>query len=145
MIADRVFIDTNIWIYGIVESKDPSEKEKRGSVLQLLETIVTRNELVVSTQILNECHWNLTKKFGYSDTEVFNRIQKNIIQICTVMDITQKTYSDSYRIRENYKISFWDSLVLASALEYGCVVIYTEDMQHDQKLDNLLITNPFFP
>jgi predicted nucleic acid-binding protein len=59
MIADRVFIDTNIWIYGIVESKDPSEKEKRGSVLQLLETIVSRNELVVSTQILNECHWNL--------------------------------------------------------------------------------------
>ncbi len=143
MIADRVFIDTNIWIYGMVESNDPSEKEKRNIVLLLLETIVSRNELVVSTQILNECHWNLTRKFGYTDSEIFNRIQKNIIQICTVMDITRKTYSDSYRIRENHQISFWDSLVLASALEYGCVVIYTEDMQHNQKLDNLVVTNPF--
>jgi predicted nucleic acid-binding protein len=140
---DRVFIDTNIWIYGIVESKDPSEIVKRGIILSLFETIVSQNELVVSTQILNECHWNLTRKFGYADSEVFNRIEQNIIKICKIMDITQRTYGDAFRIREKFNISFWDSLVVASAMEGGCVVIYTEDMQHNQKLDKLLIKNPF--
>ncbi|MFH0725548.1 MAG: PIN domain-containing protein [Pseudomonadota bacterium] len=140
---DRVFIDTNIWIYGIVESNDPSEKEKRDITLSLFETMVTQNELFVSTQILNECHWNLTRKFGYTDSEVYNRIQQNIIKICKVLELTKRTYNNSFKIREKYNISFWDSLVVASAIEGGCAVIYTEDMQHNQKLHNTLIKNPF--
>ena len=143
MNAKKVFIDTNIWIYGLVESNDPSEQEKRIVTLSLLETLLSASEIFISTQILNECHWNLIKKFGYADAEVYKRIQENIMTISKVMNVNQKTYQNSFEIRERYQISFWDSLVIASARDSGCLEIYTEDMQHGQKLDDLIIINPF--
>ncbi|MDM8523970.1 PIN domain-containing protein [Desulfococcaceae bacterium HSG8] len=143
MSGKRVFIDTNIWIYGLVESNDPSEKEKRIVSLSLFESLLSESEIVVSTQILNECHWNLIRKFGYGDSEVYMRIQENIIAISNIMNVNQRTYHNSFQIREKYHLSFWDSLVIASALEGECLEIYTEDMQHGQKLDDLLIINPF--
>lgn len=143
MSAEKVFIDTNIWIYGLVESNDPLEKQKRIVTLSLLERLFLESEIFISTQILNECHWNLIKKFGYTDAEIYLRIQENIMAVSNVMNVNQKTYHDSFTIREKYQTSFWDSLVIASAQESGCLEIYTEDMQHNQKLDDLTVINPF--
>jgi predicted nucleic acid-binding protein len=50
----------------------------------------------------------------------------------------------SFYIKEKYSYSWWDSLVLASALENSCKIIYTEDMQNGQIIENTLkIVNPF--
>ncbi|MBU4316594.1 MAG: PIN domain-containing protein [Proteobacteria bacterium] len=143
MTDKNVFIDTNIWIYGLVKSDDSNDNIKRTAAISLFEKVVLENQIIVSVQVLNECHWNLVRKFGYGDLEVFNRIQENIIEISMVLDISQITYSESFRIREKYKLSFWDSLVTASAIEGECFRLYSEDFQHGQKLDNLTIINPF--
>jgi predicted nucleic acid-binding protein len=140
---NRVFIDTNIWIYGLVKSDDPAEKDKRMVSISLFEKLCSENEIVVSTQIVNECHWNLIRKFGYKDREVFMRIQENIMDICTVMNVTSRTYQHSLKIREQFNISFWDSLVVTSALEGDCFMLYTEDMQHGQKIGKMRVANPF--
>ena len=63
---------------------------------------------------------------------------------CTVKPITEKTHLSALTIKEHYQFSFYDSLIIASALELDYVVLYSEDMQHGQIIDEQLkITNPF--
>ena len=65
---------------------------------------------------------------------------------CTVQPITEKTHLSALTIKERYQFSFYDSLIIASALELDCAVLYSEDMQHGQIIDEQLkITNPFLP
>ncbi|MDR0516418.1 MAG: hypothetical protein LBH25_05165 [Fibromonadaceae bacterium] len=47
-------------------------------------------------------------------------------------------------LKKKYHYSWWDSLVLASALENGCQTFYSEDMQHKQIIESSIkIINPF--
>ena len=143
MSDEKVFIDTNIWIYSLVQSDDASEQEKRIRSLSLLETLYPRKEIVISTQILNECHWNLIRKFDFTDEKAYQRIRDNIMAIASVLQVSKNIYHGSYELRKTHRFSFWDSLVIASAIEGHCLELYTEDMQHGKKVDKLTIINPF--
>ena len=142
---DRVFVDTNIWIYALTESKAENDKEKRKVSLSLLESIVTQEKVIyVSVQVINECHWNFIRKFNLADATAIRIIQENIIAISQIVTVTLNTYLLSNRIRQSYCLSFWDSLIVSSALENQCSVLYTEDMQDGQVIENKLkIVNPF--
>jgi len=66
------------------------------------------------------------------------------LETCSVSELSLKTVFSAWKLREKYKYSYWDSLILASALESSCSIIYSEDMQHGQVIeDNLKIINPF--
>lgn len=52
-------------------------------------------------------------------------------------------YRRSLGLQSHYSFSFYDALIVAAALESGCTRLYTEDLQHDQKIDGLVIENPF--
>jgi len=50
-----------------------------------------------------------------------------------------------YKIKSRYQFSYWDSLIIASALENGCIILFTEDLQHNQMIEETLwVKNPFF-
>jgi len=60
------------------------------------------------------------------------------------VQVINEFYNVLLRKREKYKYSYWDSLILASALENSCSILYSEDMQHGQVIeDSLKIINPF--
>jgi predicted nucleic acid-binding protein len=66
-----------------------------------------------------------------------------LIPIVSVVPLDLKNYKTAYKIRDNYSFSYWDSLIIASALERGCETLYSEDMQHNQVIENkLTIKNP---
>ncbi len=52
-------------------------------------------------------------------------------------------YGEALRIRERYKLNWYDSLIVAAALEAKCDVLYTEDLQHGQRFGELVVINPF--
>ena len=140
---DKTFIDTNIWIYSLVESNRETDRYKREVSLKLLENLVKENFICMSIQVVNECHWNFVRKFKLEDKIAIKTIEDNILQIAEVYGINLSTYELSHIIRQKYKVSFWDSLMTASALENGCNILYTEDMQHGQIIeDSLKIINP---
>ena len=56
---------------------------------------------------------------------------------------TPELYLRALDLRERYGFSFYDSLIIAAALEAGCTRLYTEDMQHGQQIQGLAIENPF--
>lgn len=66
----------------------------------------------------------------------------NSFEIC---NFTIKTQVKALRIKEKYKYQYYDSLIIATALERGCSALYSEDMQHNQNIESkLIIKNPFF-
>jgi len=142
---DRVFVDTNVWIYALTESKARDDKEKRKISLALLESIVAQEkDIYTSIQVINECHWNFVRKFRLSDATTVRIIKENVIAVSQIAVVTLNTYLLSNQLRQFYRLSFWDSLIVASAVENQCSVLYTEDMQNGQVIEGRLkIVNPF--
>ena len=130
------FIDTNIWVYAHL---DADEHTKSAIALRLLESSPI---LVTSTQVLNEYYSVMLKK-KIAD----NLIQDNIVVIIGISNIQiiqVTTLHLTHEIKLKYGFSYWDSLILASALEASCPVLYSEDMQHKQIIENsLTVINPF--
>jgi len=144
--SDRVFIDTNILLYALTEPKEKDKAKdlpKRTKSLELLTKLYNEDDIVVSIQVLNELHFNMVRKFKIDDNMSFKTLQENVFAIASVESLTAQTYTKAFQMREKYNISYWDSLVVASALESGCTKLYSEDMQEGLVVDEVLnIINP---
>ena len=144
--SDRVFIDTNILLYALTEPKEKDKAKdlpKRTKSLELLTKLYNEDDIVVSVQVLNELHFNMVRKFKIDDNISFKTLQENVFAIASVENLTAQTYTKAFQMREKYNISYWDSLVVASALESGCTKLYSEDMQEGLVVEGVLnIINP---
>ncbi len=144
--SDRVFIDTNILLYALTEPKEKDKAKdlpKRAKSLELLTKLYNEDDIVVSVQVLNELHFNMVRKFKIDDNMSFKTLQENVFAIASVENLTAQTYTKAFQMREKYNISYWDSLVVASALESGCTKLYSEDMQEGLVVEGVLnIINP---
>ncbi|MSP28131.1 MAG: hypothetical protein EXR80_06860 [Methylococcales bacterium] len=87
MIAN-VFIDTNIYIYALTKSQDEIDDNKRITALSVFETLIQSQSIVTSTQVLNEFHSNLIKKFKLDDTVVLKIVEENILPIPYVAPVS---------------------------------------------------------
>jgi predicted nucleic acid-binding protein len=134
---DRIFLDTNILVYSLLDNDEP----KHAQALKLMEAL-KGNYLFISTQVVNELYVTLLKH-GLEEKEVDARIKK-VIEIYNIPFTTVLTLKTGWSIRKKYKLSYWDCIILASALESDCAIIYTEDMQDGLKVEGKLeVINPF--
>jgi predicted nucleic acid-binding protein len=132
MSAAKVFLDTNVLIY----MYDLSQPEKRESSLMLIDTY----DCITSTQAINEISNVLTKKNIKPLSDV-TQVLEDIYLVCDVKVIQKCTIFLALNLIQRYGFSYYDSLMLASALENSCKTIYSEDMQHNQKIENRLTGN----
>jgi len=93
---------------------------------------------------MNESSNVWLRKFSWSAKKVKEHLD-NIELVCDdVQIIYRDTINKAITLKERYKFSYFDSLMLASALEGNCQVIFTEDMSDGQIINKTLkITNPF--
>ncbi|MBT9097124.1 PIN domain-containing protein [Methylovulum psychrotolerans] len=133
---DRCFIDTNIWVYAHLYTEN---NKKSDIALTLLESSPL---LVTSTQVLNEYYSVLLKK-KIADAHIQDNIEV-MLDISDIHIIQVTTLYLTHKIKLKYGFSYWDSLIVASALEASCPILYSEDMQHQQVIEkSLTIINPF--
>lgn len=136
---DKVFIDTNVFVYTTLE--DEAEGAKFQKAIKLIKQL-SNHETVVSIQVLNEFYCVLVKH-KVPENEIQDKLN-TIIEDSTLALIRLDTIRSSWQIRMKYRFSLWDSLIIASAVENGCSILYTEDLQHNQLIgDRLEIINPF--
>ena len=134
---DKVFIDSNIWLYALIQSKGDPEKSLKAKVC-----IDTADSIVISTQVVNEVCVNLMRK-GNKDTAFINQFIHDFVSTYNVMNQTKDDLLSAVSIRYDYHFSYWDSLIIASALQSKCEILYSEDMQHGLNIYNQLsICNP---
>ncbi|MCP4754056.1 MAG: PIN domain-containing protein [Proteobacteria bacterium] len=91
---------------------------------------------------MNEFSSVLIKHQG--DNETIHNLVGAIGEECQIGIINLETINQAWNIRKKYSFSIWDSLIVASAIENNCSILYTEDLQHEQTIDgSLKIANPF--
>lgn len=127
------FLDTNILIYTV------SNVTPKKTVA--VDLICPR--AVISTQIITESINVMRRKLGYEYPQILAIIRTFMGQM-TLRIITRATIRSAINIAERYGYSYYDSQVIASALEHDCPLLYSEDLQHEQVIEgSLKLVNPF--
>ena len=134
--SDRAFLDTNILIYFYSEDDELKRNTAQG--------ILNDNVCVTSIQAMNESSNVWFRKFSWNAQQVKEHLD-NIELVCDeVLPIYRDTINEALALRDRYGFTYFDCLMLASALEGNCQVIFTEDMSDGQIINNTLrIANPF--
>lgn len=129
----RPFFDTNVLLYLLSED---SQKADRA------ETIMAQGG-VISVQVLNEFASVASRKLKMAYTEI--RETLSIVRaVCQTQAITIDIHEQGLDVAERFGFSLYDSMIVSAALQAGCSVLYSEDMQYGQDIDGqLVITNPF--
>nr|VFJ59701.1 MAG: Predicted nucleic acid-binding protein, contains PIN domain [Candidatus Kentron sp. FW]VFJ67067.1 MAG: Predicted nucleic acid-binding protein, contains PIN domain [Candidatus Kentron sp. FW] len=136
--TDSVFIDTNVLVYAFLDN----DKARHDMAVQLLSEMMGK-EVFISTQVMSEIYSALSKN-GIGHEAISNYLF-DLEEDFNVRAVTPDTIRDCLLLKKKYFYSYWDSLILASSLESGCSVVYSEDMQHRQVIEqSLTIMNPFF-
>jgi len=134
------FVDSNLWIYAVTQPEDSPPDPRH----EIARQIIAQIQPCLSVQVVNEVTANLLRKFRFSELEIRILIQ-SFFRKYAVFGLDAVTITRASRLRETYQFSFWDSLIIASALQQGCSTVYSEDMQHRLVIEETLtIINPFF-
>ena len=137
---DKFFLDTNIFIY----SFDKSNPDKQKRAKELISKALYHYSGCISVQVIQEFLNVAIQKFEIPlKKQDCNIYMINVLEpLCEVFSSIE-LYRDALEIQEGWKYSFCDSLIISAALRSNCDLLYTEDLQHGQIIQNLKIINPF--
>ncbi len=132
------FIDTNVFVY-LFDETDAIKRERADS---LIYRSLENRSGCISYQVIQETMNVITGKLGIHPERVRLLLDDILIPLWQI-NPTPGLYRQGIRLQAGYGFSFYDSLIVAAALEAGCSRLYTEDMQHGQQIHSLTIHNPF--
>ena len=133
------FVDTNILVY----ARDSSEPEKQVLAEQWL-TQLWQHELGrISTQVMNEYYVTVTQKLKPGLSIEQARSDLRALAVWQPLDISLTLIESAWDIQDQYAYSWWDTLIISSAIFLDCRYLLSEDMQHEQSIGKLSIINPF--
>jgi predicted nucleic acid-binding protein len=136
-VSERTFIDTNVFVH----ADDRSAAKKRPRAISLLDELIRESRAVISTQILQEYFVVATRKLGVP-AEVARR-KVDALSRLDVVVIRPELVLAAIDLHRLHSISFWDALVVRSAVAAGCARVMSEDLQDGQVIDGVRIENPF--
>jgi len=135
--SDRVFVDTNIFVY----ADDRAARTKRPQARAMLSELIRTRRAVVSTQVMQEYFVAAVKKLGLSPERARIRVER--LGRLDVVLIRPELILGAIDLCRLHALSFWDALVVRSASASGCGRLLSEDLQDGQTIDGVRIENPF--
>ena len=141
MSGNRRFVDTNILLY----AHDDSAGDKREQARALVEQLWESREGCLSVQVLQEFFVNATRKIAKplnaaAAKEIAADFSRWYLHIPGADDVLA-----AIGIHQRTGISFWDAMIVRSAAEIGCTVLYSEDLNVGQEYSGVRVENPFQP
>jgi predicted nucleic acid-binding protein len=128
----KAFFDTNILVYS---TTDDARKQRAADCL--------RGGGCISVQILNEFVHVARRKLRHDWPQIELALGLFRASFDDVVSVTLNTHTAAVSLARDHGLSFYDALIVASAIETGCDILYTEDMQHGRAIGGLAIVNPF--
>jgi predicted nucleic acid-binding protein len=131
------FVDTNILVY----AHDGGAGEKHNKSVELLARLFEEEDGALSVQVLAEFYSAATKKLGMRSQQA-----EEAMADLAAWAIHCPGHADllrAARLHRRYKIAWWDALVVNSAIELGCSVLWSEDLAHGQRYGSVTVRNPF--
>jgi predicted nucleic acid-binding protein len=133
--SDKIFIDANIFLYAF-STLDPAKQLRA-------KDIVLSPHCVISVQVVNEVSSNLLKKLKLTEEQVIGFVA-DCYERYALVNFSKSLFVIAANIRQSHRVSYYDSLIVAAALEADCDVLYSEDMAHNQLMGGRVrIVNPF--
>jgi predicted nucleic acid-binding protein len=133
-IASR-FLDTNVLVY-LFDQDSPTKAERSREVLAAAGN-------VISTQVLQEFYSAVTRKLRLPAAAAQEALEA-LAGSCRTVTVDVPTISAAAKRSDHQKISFWDALIVETALAAGCGVVLSEDLQHERQYEpSLRVENPY--
>ena len=132
------FFDTNVLIYLFDETDDA----KRERAELLIQQALDNETGCISYQVVQETMNVITRKLNATPEKVRQLLDSVLVPLWQI-NPTRTLYRRGLDLQARYGFSFYDSLIIAAALEAGCTCLYSEDMQDGQQIQGLTIQNPF--
>ena len=135
---NKIFVDSNIWLYLFLQ--DDNDKYLHAENFFL--NSHSNSTFIISYQVINEIS-NILLKNNFLEAEIVESIDY-LFKVCTIQEFTKEIILSASSIREKYSFSFWDSIIIGSALFSKFDTLVSEDMQNGLIVnDKLLIKNIF--
>jgi len=135
----RSFFDTNVLLYLF----DTGEPEKKARAQEVVEREIRADRAVLSTQVLQEFYVNVTRNLAsplppeVAEERVRDYSRLPLVRVDATLILSAIDRS------QRMSFSFWDALIVESAILAGADRLLTEDLQHGQEIEDLRIENPF--
>lgn len=136
----RFFLDTNIFAYTF----DPGAIAKANRASELIQDGINSHKGTISFQVVQEFFHLAFRRFSpHMTLPEAERYLATIFQPLLAIHSSAALYGEALRVHSAFRFAWYDSLIVAAALQGRCDVLYTEDLTHGQSVGNLRIVNPF--
>ena len=134
------FIDTNLFIYQL----EAADERKSATADRIIRKGIETRNACISFQIVQEClNILLCKAEIPLSAEESKQYLDNVLAPLFRVPASLSLYRRALDLQRRYRFGFYDSLVIAAALDAGCARLYSEDLQNGQRIEGLTIENPF--
>ncbi|MCB9432176.1 MAG: PIN domain-containing protein [Ardenticatenaceae bacterium] len=136
--SEMIFLDSNIWLYAMLTYQSQAKSLACQNLIH-----ANQDNITLSSQVVIEVIANLLRKGNFSEVQIVKFIE-DVYRDHLVIDVSPKVMLKASQLRAKYSFSYFDSLIVAAALETGSTLLYSEDMHNGLVVENqLTITNPF--
>jgi predicted nucleic acid-binding protein len=138
--SGKFFLDTNLFVYTF-DAKAPAKAKKAG---QLIRRAADTGEGIISYQVVQEFFSVALRRFAQPmSVAEAEQYLITVLRPLVAVHSSPAIYFEALRIVEKHRMSWYDSLIVAAALEGQCDRLYSEDFQDGRKIEGLRIENPF--
>jgi predicted nucleic acid-binding protein len=138
--SGRFFLDTNVFVYTF-DAKAPAKAKKAAL---LIRRAADTGEGIISYQVVQEFFNVALRRFPQPMTVAeAEQYLITVLRPLLAVHSSPAIYFEALRIAEKHRLSWYDSLIVAAALEGQCERLYSEDLQDGRKIEGLRIENPF--
>ena len=137
--TSTTFVDTNVLVY----ARDTSEPDKRPLAMAWMEHLWRTGTGRTSVQVLNEYYVTVTRKLSPGLDRTTARGDVRDLGAWRPTAVDPAIMATAWDLEDRFSLSWWDSLIVASAIDVGCDRLLSEDLQDGQEFDRLVVVSPF--
>ncbi|WP_018881467.1 MULTISPECIES: PIN domain-containing protein [unclassified Thioalkalivibrio] len=137
--SDKVFVDTNVLLYAY--DLDAGDRNRRA--VQAIRQLWDTGGAVISIQVLQEFYVNVTRKIADPLPPAEARRLIEAYRAWQVECPDTEAVLRASEIQERNRLSFWDAMIVATALQGGATTLLSEDLNHSQVIEGIRVENPF--
>jgi predicted nucleic acid-binding protein len=138
--SDRFFLDTNIFVYAVGGYPEPKARKADALIRRALASQGGVTSYQVVQEFLNVALRRFAQPMSMAEAEMY---LATVFRPLLAVNSSIGLFSEALRIQKGSRISWYDSLIVAGALQSHCAALYTEDLQHGQSFGEMRIVNPF--
>ena len=134
------FIDTSLFIYQL----EASDERKSATADRIISKGIESRNACISFQVVQECLNTVLRKAEIPlSTDETKQYLDNVLAPLYRVSASISLYRGALDLQARYRYGFYDSLIVAAALDAGCTRLYSEHLQDGQRIEGLTIENPF--